>query len=66
MLGVSIPVENPWTGLLSQASGVTAYGSVPQPKVGDTITVPNPFTATVDEAATLVTQNDQGQNNNPQ
>ena len=65
VLGVSTPGENPWSRLLSQTSGVIAWG-LAQPQVGDTITVPNSDTGTVDESATLVTQNDQGQNNNAQ
>jgi hypothetical protein len=51
VLGVYV-VQN-WQGLLSFTGGVQ-FGFQSEPSVGQTITVPNQFAATVDESATFV------------
>lgn len=48
-------VVSTWQGILSITSGSDWGNNIPEPAVGDTVTLPDQETVTVDESATLVT-----------
>jgi len=52
LLGVYVVVD--WYGVLSPTTGSRNFDAIAAPAVGDTITVPNAATGTIDEAATFV------------
>jgi hypothetical protein len=63
LLGVY--VVEAWEGLLTESSNLP-FATIPEPTVGQTVTLSViGLGGIADESATLVTQNDQGQNTNP-
>jgi hypothetical protein len=51
---VGVYVVTKWEGVLSLNSGVADGGVIPEPAVGDTVTLTNHLAVTIDESATLV------------
>jgi hypothetical protein len=53
---LGVYVVNDWAGLLT--GGSREYNGAPEPAVGQTVTLPNPGTNTIDLSATLATNSD--------
>jgi hypothetical protein len=63
LLGVYV-IES-WQGLLTESGPSLPFGSVPEPTVGQTVTLSESAPGIADESATLMTQDSQGQDTNP-